>query len=143
MGDLGGLITCEKKFTSKGPGYCYYGATSQSRNMAEDMAVQCAVVAAALAAAVAATHDRRRDREPSAAVWSTRACPWDSVRGKVLYCGWYQPHLRCTFATFADIAGRVEAKWTSIHPPGSTRQGVLQPAVGPTERCQYHRPRHP
>jgi len=107
--------------------------------MAEEMAVQCAVVAAALAAAVAPTHDRRRDREPSAAVWSTRACPWDSVRGNVLYCGWYQRHLRCTFAIFADIVGRVEAKWTSIHPPlGANADFDIETRVGVTMHYLTH-----
>ncbi|KAF4039372.1 hypothetical protein GN244_ATG08506 [Phytophthora infestans] len=71
----------------------------------------------AVAAAVAASHDGRRYREPSTAIWSTRACPWDSVRGSEQFCGWNRRHLWCTFATFKMTVGRIESKWTDINSP--------------------------
>ncbi|KAE9044619.1 hypothetical protein PR002_g2688 [Phytophthora rubi] len=78
--------------------------------MAEDIDDKCVVVAAALAAAVAATHDVRRDRGPSTAVWSTRTCPWDST-----------------------IVGRSEAKWTDINSPlGSNAVFDIETRVGVT-----------
>ncbi|KAE8884032.1 hypothetical protein PF003_g31889 [Phytophthora fragariae] len=101
--------------------------------MAEDIDEECVVVAAALAAAVAATHDGRHSREPSTAVWSTRTCPWDSVRGNVLFCGWYRRYLRCTFANFKTIVGRIEAKWTDINLPlGSNAVFDIETRVGVT-----------